>query len=592
MQEKKTRAGTEDFEKLISSNGYYVDKTRFLRPLLEDTGDVALFTRPRRFGKTLTMTMLRDFLKIDRENPGSTELQERLFKGLAVMEDSELCARFMGQHPVLFITLKDVAGENFADAVDRLADSVSAIANGFSFLNGSPRLSAEDRRILSVMTSRSALLSEPDLGTLQESLSSLSSMLYKHYGRQVVVLIDEYDVPLAKAQQNGYHRDMAAFYCSFLSFLKLWNWEQGNPILKTVMTGCLRVATGANNFTPYTVLSQGTIFSTLFGFTPEETEAYLSAFGLSEYAETVRNHYDGYLFDGDEIYNPWDVSKFVEQSSKAVEQGRREDVSADNFWVGSESSGTLAIKSYLGTLADEETQKLQDVCDGKEVETDINDSMNYDSLSRHNAKDMWSLLLHTGYLTATKVISQKKCAVRIPNEEIRECFHDSIMAGNIETMRRDMTNIRLAAALLSGDSETAARLCQDYLRNYVCPRIFAVKAPPEIFYETMMSTLLSTCNGAEINNLKVEKEAGNGYSDLAFTDYDGRIGVVVELKVARTGDELAGAVASALQLIEDRRYADDFMRSSRVRKVVAVGLAFCKRICDGGARILKDSAGN
>ena len=174
MQEKKTRAGTEDFEKLISSNGYYVDKTRFLRPLLEDTGDVALFTRPRRFGKTLTMTMLRDFLKVDRENPGSTELQERLFKGLEVMEDSELCARFMGQHPVLFITLKDVAGENFAEAVDSLAFSVSKIANGFSFLNGSPRLSAEDRRILSVLTSKSALLSESTLGSLKHSLSSLS----------------------------------------------------------------------------------------------------------------------------------------------------------------------------------------------------------------------------------------------------------------------------------------------------------------------------------------------------------------------------------------------------------------------------------
>ena len=586
------QAGTEDFSSFIASKSYYVDKTRFLRPLLTRTGVVALFTRPRRFGKTLTMTMLRDFLKVDRENPGSTQLQERLFKGLAVMEDRELCESFMGKHPVLFITLKDVAGENFADAVDRLADSVSAIANDFDFLQDSPELSEENKRVLGKLMNKDALLSEPTLGTLKSSLSSLATMLFKHFARQVVVLVDEYDVPLAKAQQMGYHKQMVTFYSSFMSFLKLWNWEQGNPILKTVMTGCLRVATGANNFTPYTVLSQGTIFSTLFGFTPEETSGYLSAFGLSEYAETVRNHYDGYLFDGDEIYNPWDVSKFVEQSSKAVEQGRREDVSADNFWVGSESSGTLAIKSYLGTLADEETQKLQDVCDGKEVETDINDSMNYDSLSRHNAKDMWSLLLHTGYLTATKVISQKKCAVRIPNEEIKECFHDSIMAGNIEAMKRDMTNTRLAAALLSGDSEAAARLCQDYLRNYVCPRIFAVKAPPEIFYETMMSTLLSTCNGAEINNLKVEKEAGNGYSDLAFTDYDGRIGVVVELKVARTGDELAGAVASALQLIEDRRYADDFMRSSRVRKVVAVGLAFCKRICDGGARILKDSAGN
>ena len=321
MQEKKTRAGTEDFEKLISSNGYYVDKTRFLRPLLEDTGDVALFTRSRRFGKTLTMTMLRDFLKVDRENPGSTELQERLFKGLEVMEDSELCARFMGQHPVLFITLKDVAGENFAEAVDSLAFSVSKIANGFSFLNGSPRLSAEDRRILSVLTSKSALLSESTLGSLKHSLSSLSSMLYKHYGRQVAVLIDEYDVPLAKAQQMGYHKRMATFYSSFMSFLKLGNWDvgtrlskKGPPIFKTVMTGCLRVAknqifTGANNFTPHTVLSKG--FSSLFGLTPDEVEAYLGAFGLSDCMELARKNYDGYRIGASELFCPWDVSNFV-----------------------------------------------------------------------------------------------------------------------------------------------------------------------------------------------------------------------------------------------------------------------------------------
>ena len=303
------QAGTEDFSSFIASKSYYVDKTRFLRPLLTRTGVVALFTRPRRFGKTLTMTMLRDFLKVDRENPGSTQLQERLFKGLEVMEDRDLCARFMGQHPVLFITLKDVNGRSFAEAVSKLSSSVSRIANGLSFLNESPKMSAEDRRILSVMTSRSAMLSESDLGTLQESLSSLSSMLYKHYGRQVVVLIDEYDVPLAKAQQNGYHKDMVNFYNGFMSFLKLQNWEQDNPIFKIVMTGCLRVAknqifTGANNFTPYTVLSRGTIFSKLFGFTPEETEAYLSAFGLSEYGKEVKAQYDGYLFDGDEIYNP------------------------------------------------------------------------------------------------------------------------------------------------------------------------------------------------------------------------------------------------------------------------------------------------
>ena len=573
--QKRTKAGTEDFERLISSNGYYVDKTRFLRPLLEDTGDVALFTRPRRFGKTLTMTMLRDFLKVDRENPGSTQLQERLFKGLAVMEDRELCARFMGQHPVLFITLKDVAGENFAEAAGKLASSVSRIANGLSFLNESPKLSDEDRRTLSILKSKSALLSESTLGSLKQSLSSLSSMLYKHYGRQVVVLIDEYDVPLAKAQQNGYHRDMAAFYCSLLSFLKLWNWEQGNPILKTVMTGCLRVATGANNFTPYTVLSQGTIFSTLFGFTPKETEDYLSAFGLSEYGKEVKAQYDGYLFDGDEIYNPWDVSKFVEQSSKAVEQGRRQDVAADNFWVGSESSGTLAIKSYLGTLADEETQKLQDVCDGKEVEIEINDSMNYDCLDERNARDMWSLLLHTGYLTATKVISQKKCVVRIPNDEIRECFRDSIMASFKDAVRSGGDSLDLGAAILGMDRLKAEKIIKKTLGSYVEARFSATSSRPENFYEGYMLGILS-CSGS-VSSLKLEAQAGRGFADIVFSNSDGDDMAVVELKVAKSSKSVRDTAKKAIEQILDREYARQYVENDTISNVLAASIAFFDR---------------
>ena len=596
QEQKRIKAGTEDFERLISSNGYYVDKTRFLRPLLEDTGDVALFTRPRRFGKTLTMTMLRDFLKIDRENPGSTQLQERLFKGLAVMEDRELCARFMGRHPVLFITLKDVDGDDFSGAVGMLADSVSAIAQGMDFLMDSPSLSDANRHDLEILMSRQALKAEDDLGTLKSSLSLLATMLFKHFGRQVAVLVDEYDVPLAKAQQKGYHKQMITFYGGFMSFLKLRNWEQDNPILKTVMTGCLRVAknqifTGANNFTPYTVLSQGTIFSTLFGFTPKETEDYLSAFGLSDYGKEVKAQYDGYLFDGDEIYNPWDVSKFVasavEAGNKAVLRGTKAKITPANFWVGSESSGTLAIKSYLGTLADEETQKLQDVCDGKEVEIDINDSMNYDSLSQHNAADMWSLLLHTGYLTATKVISQKKCAVRIPNDEIRECFRDSIMAGFNEAMRRSSANVNLARALLSGDAYSARRIIQDLLKTYICLHALANRSRPEIFYETLLSTLLMTCEGSEISNLKVEPESGDGYADIAFTSYGADQAVVIELKVRRTDGSLTEAASEAVRQIEERGYAQKFIDSKDIETVTAIGIAFCKRICRIETKILK-----
>ncbi len=575
MQEKKTRAGTEDFEKLISSNSYYVDKTRFLRPLLEDTGDVALFTRPRRFGKTLTMTMLRDFLKVDRENPGSTQLQERLFKGLEVMEDRELCARFMGQHPVLFITLKDVSGRSFAEAVDRLADSVSAIAQGMDFLMDSPRLSDANRHDLEILMSRQALKAEDDLVTLKSSLSLLSTMLFKHYGRQVAVLVDEYDVPLAKAQQNGYHKDMVNFYNGFMSLLKLQNWEQGNPIFKTVMTGCLRVATGANNFTPYTVLSRGTIFSKLFGFTPEETEAYLSAFGLSEYGKEVKAQYDGYLFDGDEIYNPWDVSNFISDANLLAEHGLNDRIRAKNYWSGSESTNTAAIKDYVGTLSRDDNQRLQDLVDGREVEVEINDDMNYDCLDERNARDMWSLLLHTGYLTATRVVTPEKCVVRIPNKEIMKCFRDSILESFKDSVRGAGEDLDLGLAILRMDGARAEEIIGRTLGTYVEDRFRATRSPRENFYEGYMLGILS-CSRS-ISNLKIEKQSGSGFADIVFSRPGGGAVVVVELKAAPAPGAVRESARKAVSQIIDREYAREYVGNDTIGSVIAAGIAFYGR---------------
>ena len=578
------QAGTEDFSSFIASNGYYVDKTRFLRPLLTRTGVVALFTRPRRFGKTLTMTMLRDFLKVDRENPGSTELQERLFKGLEVMEDRELCARFMGQHPVIFITLKDAGGDTFEAAADSLASTVSDVASEHRYLLESRKLcDPEKKRLEAFIGMQDGLGSAPQV-MLEKSVLNLARMLHAHFGRKVVVLVDEYDVPLARAQRGGYHSKMTELYSKFMGFLKKTSGT--DPICKVIMTGCLRVAknqifTGANNFTPYTVLSQGTIFSKLFGFTPEETEAYLSAFGLSEYGKEVKAQYDGYLFDGDEIYNPWDVSKFVasavEAREKAAQEGGEAEISTDNFWVGSESSGTLAIKSYLGTLADEETQKLQDVCDGKEVETDINDSMNYDSLSQHNAADMWSLLLHTGYLTATKVISQKKCVVRIPNDEIRECFRDSIMAGFNEALSSGGKGARLAKALFDGDGRSCEEIMGLMLRRYVSNRVRAARTP-ENFYEGFMSGLLASI-GYRQDELGVEHEAGDGFSDIVIKDPDERRAAVLELKSSANDRSMVPDARRAVAQIEEKRYARELLENERLEHVWAVGIAFYGKIC-------------
>ena len=611
-QNKQAKAGTEDFGALIEADGYYVDKTRFLRPLLTQTDDVALFTRPRRFGKTLTMSMLEEFLRIDPKSPGGSLRQQRLFKGLDVMDDRDLCNKFMGQFPVISITLKNVSGNNYREAIGMFAQSVSELAQDFDFLPGSQKLPSENKQILAILRSKQALLAEGDLSTLKTSISSLATMLYRHFGRKVAVLVDEYDVPLVKAQQNHYHKEMVELYAQFFGFLKKGNGT--NPFFKTVMTGCLRVAknqifTGANNFTANTVLSLDRDFSSLFGFTPAEADAYLDAFGLLEYKAAVKEHYDGYRFGEDEIYNPWDVGKFVAEARKLADQGDRRKIWPGDYWTGSENTNTRAIKEYVSALSREDNQKLQDLSDGKEVEVAINDSMSYDRLDRRSARDMWSLLLHTGYVTAVREIrgagqgggssengegngivrleTGPKYLVRIPNAEIRKCFCDSIMAGFDEDMRRDDANARVARALLCGDCAAAKELLQGLLRTYVSMRSLAMGRRPEFYYESMLVALLSTRSGAEIDELHEQPDAGEGYADISFTSYEGDIAVVVELKVSGTKDALDDAVKAALRQIEDRKYAERFINSRRIRKVIAIGMAFCKRVCEADCKILK-----
>ena len=592
--EKKAKAGTEDFGSLISSNGYYVDKTRFLRPLLTNTDDVVLFTRPRRFGKTLTMSMLGEFLGVCPEDPGSTQRQQRLFKGLDVMEDQELCKKFMGQFPVISMTLKDIDGMNFDEAIALLAEAVATVALRFDVLPDSPKLSPENKQALAILRSKQALLAEKDLSTLKTSIPALATMLCKHFGRQVVVIIDEYEVPLSNAKRQGYHEAMVSFYKGFMGFLKLRNWETPEiPIAKTVMTGCLRVAknhifTGANNFTPYTVVSTGTIFSTLMGFTPKETEEYLKAFGLSEYMDLVKRHYDGYRFDGDEIFNPWDIAKFVAKAADARDKaaiegeggdGWKSKVAAENFWLRTESTSTTAIKKYVDVLREDDRQRLQALSDGKEAEVEINDNMDYDSLDVHKARDMWSLLLHTGYLTATKVVSEEKCVVRIPNAEIKKCFDDSIMASFNEAIRRNGANVKLAYALLQGDTEQSRQILQAMVDRYVSTiRIEANRNRPENFYEGMLHGIMLSC-GDDISDLRIEPQMGRGFADIVFRSKSGDAGVVLELKAAKSTRSGQAAALKAIAQIKGKKYASEYLANTNIKSVEAVGIAFVEGEC-------------
>ncbi|MGN0908725.1 MAG: AAA family ATPase, partial [Succinivibrio sp.] len=480
----------------------------------------------------------------------------------------------------------------FAGAVDRFADAVSTIAQGLGFLNESPKLSDGNRHDLEILMSRQALKAEDDLGTLKSSLALLADMLFKHYGRQVAVLIDEYDVPLAKAQQKGFHKQMITFYGGFLSFLKFRNWEQGNPIFKIVMTGCLRVAknqifTGANNFTPYTVVSDNPLFPALFGFTRSETEDYLSAFGLSGYLELVREHYDGYRILDEELFCPWDVSNFISDASLLAEHGLGDRIRAKNYWSGSESTNTTAIKDYVGTLSRDDNQRLQDLSDGREVEVGINDDMNYDCLDGRNARDMWSLLLHTGYLTATRVVSSDRCVVKIPNLEIKECFDKSIMASFEETVSKGGANLAVLDALSSGDDSKAQILLQGMLSSFVSIRAFASRREPENYYEGFLTGLLASL-GRNLQDLKVESDAGNGYADIQFRYRSGSCAMVIELKASRSVGELSSGVQRALAQIEEKHYASRHVEDPTIFKVTAAGIAFLGKSCLVATKTLKD----
>ena len=590
MRQNLEMPGEEDFGRLIESGTYYVDKTKFLRALLTRTGNVSLFTRPRRFGKTLTMTMLRDFLQVDFQNPGSTQVQQNLFAGLDVMKDHELCEKFMGQFPVIFLTLKDAAGDTFQEALDKIAATIADVAGHVEFLLDSPRLNERSRKSLNRLLDMENGVGRERLA-LENAIPTLATLLYLHFGRKVFVLVDEYDVPLAYAQQNGYHKSMVSFYKGFMGFLKLRNWRTLEiPLATTVMTGCLRVAknqifTGANNFSANTILSLDNDFSSLFGFTPCEVEAFLSSFGLAEYKALVKKHYDGYRFGEDEIYNPWDVGKFIAEARKLDDQGNRGQIRAENYWTGSESTNTTAIKEYVGTLRGKDTQNLQDLSDGNEVEVVINDSMDYDCLNKHNVTDMWSLLLHTGYLTAAEVISSDKCMVKIPNAEIKKCFDDSIMASFKDAVRSGGRSLDLGLAILGEDRSKAEKIIKKTLGSYVEARFSATSSRPENFYEGYMLGTLS-CSDS-VTSLKLETQAGKGFADIMFSNADGDCMVIVELKTAKYSKSVRDTAGKAIEQILDREYARQYVENDTVDKVLAVGIAFFDRSACVEFKILK-----
>ena len=596
--------GKDVYSELKNNGCYFVDKTPYLKNIIdEDESNVMLFTRPRRFGKTLFMSMVEYFLKINSANPGDTILQQKLFKDTKILEDREFCAKYMGQHPVICLTLKGVQGVDFEDAYYKLAEVVSAKANEYSFLKDSPSLDEKEKAKFEKLCDEDYLKSfdKKTQSYVTSAIISLARMLYKHFKKQVYVLIDEYDVPLAKAQEKGYHDEMVTLISSLFDFFKTipQDPETGEQyVSKVIMTGCLKVAknsifTGVNNLYVNTVLSTEMDLTGIIGFTKDETYKFLDDYEMADYAQVVKNNYDGYKFCDKEMFCPWDVVNFIKENYKNKLNGHVELIKANNYWATSTSSH--AVYEYLGYLTDTDTQKMQNLVDGKSISFKLNDSMNYDCLSEHDPNDFWSLLLHTGYLTVdwekTDALTPNEnnpddIVVRLPNLEIKDCFTKNIQ----KRFNNVFVNLKLPSkfvnALVKGQQQDIANILFDMLQKYVSIRDTATKAPLENYYHGFINGIFTSCEKL-VSEYHSNYEAGNGYPDITFKAERNTKAVIIEIKATSKAEEMDELAAIALSQIEEKNYAEPFTKIAKITDIYAYGIAFCKKDCTVACKKIK-----
>ena len=596
--------GKDVYSELKNNGCYFVDKTPYLKNIIdEDESNVMLFTRPRRFGKTLFMSMVEYFLKINSANPGDTILQQKLFKDTKILEDREFCAKYMGQHPVICLTLKGVQGVDFEDAYYKLAEVVSAKANEYSFLKDSPSLDEKEKAKFEKLCDEDYLKSfdKRAQSYVTSAIISLARMLYKHFKKQVYVLIDEYDVPLAKAQEKGYHDEMVTLISSLFDFFKTipQDPETGEQyVSKVIMTGCLKVAknsifTGVNNLYVNTVLSTEMDLTGIIGFTKDETYKFLDDYEMADYAQVVKNNYDGYKFCDKEMFCPWDVVNFIKENYKNKLNGHVELIKANNYWATSTSSP--AVYEYLGYLTDSDTQKMQDLVDGKSISFKLNDSMNYDCLSEHDPNDFWSLLLHTGYLTVdwekTDALTPNEnnpddIVVRLPNLEIKDYFTKNIQ----KRFNNVFVNLKLPSkfvnALVKGQQVDISNILFDMLQKYVSIRDTATKAPLENYYHGFINGIFTSCEKL-VSEYHSNYEAGNGYPDITFKAERNTKAVIIEIKATSKAEEMDELAAIALSQIEEKNYAEPFTKIAKITDIYAYGIAFCKKDCTVACKKIK-----
>ena len=556
MGKKKLPIGIESFEEIRKEGFYYVDKTGVIGQLLEKWGKVNLFTRPRRFGKSLNMSMLKAFFEIGGDSA--------LFEGLKISEKKELCEKYMGQFPVISISLKSVEGLSFEAAKKALKDILGVEAGRFYFLTKSSKLTAEEiesyKALLRVGETGDFLMSDT---AMEKALLRLSSLLCKHYGKQVILLIDEYDVPLDKAFQYGYYDEMVSLIRNMFG-----NALKTNPNLYfAVLTGCLRISkesifTGLNNLKVLTLTDVR--FDEYFGFTDSEVKDMLEYYGLSEHYGEVKEWYDGYRFGNVEVYCPWDVINYCDLL-KADPNALPQD-----YW--SNTSGNAMVRRFIDKADTQTRDEIERLIAGDEIVKEIHQELTYNELDS-SIENLWSVLFTTGYLTQ-RGQEEKKYRLAIPNNEIRELFISQIREWFRDVSRKDGETLnQFCEAFPEQNPEKIEEIFSDYLWNTISIRDTA-SSKKENFYHGILLGLL----GYKSNWLvKSNAESGLGYSDILVEVPKNRTGIVIELKYAEDGN-MDAACEKALQQIEDRDYAAK-LKDDGMRNIIKYGIACYKKNC-------------
>lgn len=557
---KRLPVGIENFEEFSAENFYYVDKTMFIAELLQNWGKVNLFTRPRRFGKSLNMSMLKCFFEIGGD--------PALFSGLKITKEKELCEEYMGQFPVISISLKSVDGLNFESASAALRTVIGDEAGRFRFLRESGSLDDEDKnaysRLINVEVKSDASYAMSD-STLIDSLKTLSRLLAKHYNRKVILLIDEYDVPLDKAFQSGYYDEMVTLIRSLFGNALKTN----ENLYFAVLTGCLRISkesifTGLNNLNVMTVSDP--YFCDSFGFTEDEVLEFLRYYGLEEFHDTVKEWYDGYQFGNTSVYCPWDVIKYVQILWKD------RDAEPGNYWAN--TSGNDIIRRLLKKADQTTRDEIEQLVNGGAIMKGIRQELTYRDIE-DSVDNIWSVLYSAGYLTQRGRLPGKRIRLALPNREVKELFVDLVKDWFQEITFADSARInRFCAAFPAGDASTIQNMLHDYLWDSISVRDTAVRmSMKENFYHGMVLGLLRSQGNWLIQS---NAETGEGYSDISICTPE-RTGIVIELKYAVNGN-LETACAEALKQIEDKKYAEGLKRRG-MKKMIKYGIAFCEKEC-------------